>query len=432
MLIFQRNVEASGCARSQLLGSALSASAWMGIVTIAICLPLASSGATFTWDGSSDNNIGTNANWAGNSAPPTPNSGASTDTFLFGAETGGAPDYIVNLDQGNNSDVQPVGFIDIASNAGAYVFTNDGTNTFEVLGVSAGLTDPGDFYGIRNQSSNLITFDMDFISAAQGGSSPMERLIFDSGTGGLLFNGTISFNSNAKDIVMRGSSDITATESLNFDNTTGSSAVFQVQLDAANTFEAQGTLQDMPGVRLISGTLLLTHTGSDIIVDPSGTSKQTALEMQGGTLLFADAGAQTAAFRKTLTLSADSTIDLGTGGTVTMRVASASATAWTGGTILSIENWKGTLGTGGGDDQIYFGTTSGGLTAGQLSQIRFVNPNGLAPGVYFGQILGDGEVVPGGLVPVPEPSAVAATVCLAMLIGWRERKRFKRCFAFFC
>jgi hypothetical protein len=50
-------------------------------------------------------------------------------------------------------------------------------------------------------------------------------------------------------------------------------------------------------------------------------------------------------------------------------------------------NWTGTAGTGAGTDQVIFGTTSAGLTAGQVSQIHFQGFNGAT-------ILANGEVVP--------------------------------------
>jgi hypothetical protein len=80
------------------------------------------------------------------------------------------------------------------------------------------------------------------------------------------------------------------------------------------------------------------------------------------------------------------------------------------------------LNTGGGTDQLYFGSNDGGLTEGQVAQIKFENPAGYAPGVYDAMILPSGEVVPIPL-PVPEPKTVAAVAFLAVFIGFRERKR---------
>ncbi|MEM0966626.1 MAG: PEP-CTERM sorting domain-containing protein, partial [Verrucomicrobiota bacterium] len=63
--------------------------------------------------------------------------------------------------------------------------------------------------------------------------------------------------------------------------------------------------------------------------------------------------------------------------------------------------------------QLFFGSNDSGLSAQQRSQIVFAD----FPGDETIQ-LADGEVV-----PVPEPAAIAATLGLAALIGWRERRR---------
>src|SRR5207237_6008993 len=49
---------------------------------------------------------------------------------------------------------------------------------------------------------------------------------------------------------------------------------------------------------------------------------------------------------------------------------------------------------GGGSKQIFFGTSSSGLTSQQLTQVQFSNPAGLPNGTYPARILSDGEVVP--------------------------------------
>jgi hypothetical protein len=124
----------------------------------------------------------------------------------------------------------------------------------------------------------------------------------------------------------------------------------------------------------------------------------------------------------TLTLTANSTIDLNDSGGMgdsILRFADSSAVAWTGGAGLQITGWSGLL-TGGGTDQIYFGTNSSGLTASQLSQITFVNPAGLTPGNYAAVILSTGEIV-----PVPEPGVIAAAALLLTWLGWRERRRWQ-------
>jgi len=87
--------------------------------------------------------------------------------------------------------------------------------------------------------------------------------------------------------------------------------------------------------------------------------------------------------------------------------------------ILSIYNWDG-LYTGGGNDQVIFGSDTTGLTQSQLNQVSFFS----GPGSGF---LGSALILSNGeLVPVPEPSAVFTLLGLLGLIGYRERRRQRR------
>jgi autotransporter-associated beta strand protein/T5SS/PEP-CTERM-associated repeat protein len=160
-------------------------------------------------------------------------------------------------------------------------------------------------------------------------------------------------------------------------------------------------------VNINSGTLLL---GSSNVIANTATN----MSLNGGT--FATGGNSDTL--GTLTLTANSTIDLGIGSSV-LHFEDSSSVPWTSNTTLSIKNWSGSL-TGNGTDQIYFGTDSNGLNTSQLSQIIFVNPVGLAPGNYTAVILSTGEIV-----PVPEPGVIAAAALLMTWLGWRERRRWQ-------
>ncbi len=113
----------------------------------------------------------------------------------------------------------------------------------------------------------------------------------------------------------------------------------------------------------------------------------------------------------TLTLTANSYINLGSGSTI-LKYANSSGTTWTGGTILYVTGWNGTLDTGGGSTQLIFGSDATGLSSTQLSQILFVNPSGLPEGYYSATMLSTGEIVPGAVV-VPE----ASTVCMGVVLS---------------
>ena len=86
----------------------------------------------------------------------------------------------------------------------------------------------------------------------------------------------------------------------------------------------------------------------------------------------------------------------------TVSFSDSSAVDWSNSAILTVENWNGFL-VGGGQHQIFFGTSSSGLSLQQLGQIQFHNPNGV-PGVYPATILNTGEIVPARLVEIQRGS----------------------------
>jgi len=107
-----------------------------------------------------------------------------------------------------------------------------------------------------------------------------------------------------------------------------------------------------------------------------------------GTLTSGDATEQLGRF----ILASNSVIDLGDG-SAKLSFANSSAEIWDEAAKLFVTNWNGSL-TGGGDDQLKFGTDASGLTSSQLNQIRFENPAGFPSGEFLAQILNTGEVVP--------------------------------------
>ena len=204
-----------------------------------------------------------------------------------------------------------------------------------------------------------------------------------------------------------------------------------INMASSNTVVTLTGTSSGSGTLVVSeGTLVLSNTGTPnafsnnaIQVDTGATlqlaasnqiGNTTGLILNGGTFRTGTSSAGYSDTLGTLTLSASSTIDLGswTTGLRTLTFADSSAISWTG--TLTITNWQGVANQSSDVAQILFGT--GGLTSAQLGQIVFANQ-----GITGGELIGGG----GELVPIPEPRVYAAAVALLAAVGWRERKRVR-------
>jgi hypothetical protein len=81
-----------------------------------------------------------------------------------------------------------------------------------------------------------------------------------------------------------------------------------------------------------------------------------------------------------------------------LEFAASSGLPWSEGSTLVIENWGGSIG-GGGFHQVRFGQHAASLTPAQAGAVLFQDPAGLAPGVYAGVMLANGELVPAVTLP---------------------------------
>ncbi len=184
---------------------------------------------------------------------------------------------------------------------------------------------------------------------------------------------------------------------------------------SGGTLEASvsGSLSGTTAVNVSSGgTLQLAGTGNRIN-DSAPVTMGTPSTSVPATFLANNSVEQLGAF----TLAGDSVIDFSSfNASAPLRFANSSATSWLG--TLSIYNWSGNAVSGGGLDQLFFGTDSFGLTPEQLAQINFFSDAGAT-------LLGAGAVYAsaGEVVPVPEPGALIALFGGAgMLLGMRRRR----------
>jgi len=285
------------------------------------------------WSGGGANNNWSNAtNWIGNAAPA--NNG--TANILFAGSTRLAPNV--------NTNWNILG-LSFSNNAGAFTL---GGNPLTIQGL-----------GINNNSASTETISNNLTlgNSATFGSSAGPLILSGNltntgylttvgGAGNVTLNGVIS---GAGGLTMSGSGTLT--------------------LSGSNTFT--GTLS------VNAGTLALGNNNR--IADSVNVA------LFGGKFATAGYGETVG----TLALNANSMIDFGSGSSV-LHFGNSSGVSWSAGATLLVTNWNGSY-SGGGIDQLYFGSGTNGLTAGQLAQINFVDGYGIRPA----RVLVTGEVVPG-------------------------------------
>jgi fibronectin-binding autotransporter adhesin len=125
----------------------------------------------------------------------------------------------------------------------------------------------------------------------------------------------------------------------------------------------------------------------------------------------------------TLTLNANSILDLGAGASI-IHFDDSSAIPWTG--TLSIWNWSGNAISGLGTDQVYFDSipSFAGLTAAQLLQIYFYSDSGTT---LLGNAVWATNPDEITVSAVPEPSTFAVGLLLLGMVGYKERRWLLRC-----
>lgn len=317
-----------------------------------------------------------------------------------------------------------------------------------------------------NNSGNVtLNFDVNNLGAVNGSGPTGKTLTFAPAneTGRNNGNGLSTFNTN---INVSGGNDYTLAigKVVGVGNqTTINANTADVVLgsfgttNSANTFNIGGasdvTVTDgvSPGT---GGSIVLNKTGTGILTLAGASTYAGATNVNGGILTLAGTLTGTASLNvssatvqlgtdnaindfatlaltssifavngvdetlSTLTLNTGaSTFNFGSGSSI-FHFADSSAIAWTG--TLSVLGWDGTATTGGGVDQLFFGSSNSALTSAQIASIQFVDPAGYAPGTYGAEMLANGEIV----AAVPEPTAVASLLGgLGVLLGARRSRR---------
>ncbi len=300
-----------------------------------------------------------------------------------------------------------------ASTSAGYFSHNEGTMLFgNNTALSSGRLELGDTTGnlvvtIGTSDATARTLTSKFVlnaknfNVAAGGDLTVSGFI-DSGTAASTIAVSNSITTFSGAITNTGGIAKSGPGTLTFSgasaNTYGNAS--------ANTTVSEGTfrLAKASGVNAVANGTIVVNGGTFLLGSANQIADAVAMTFAGGT--FNSGGLNETL--GTAKLTGNSSIDLGASASV-VHFANSSGVAWTASTTLTINNWNGST-SGAGTDQIYFGSTGGGLAAGQVAQVSFLNPAGFPSGTYAAQILGTGEVVPVGLPPTVTTQPISQTV----------------------
>ncbi|MBT5901556.1 MAG: PEP-CTERM sorting domain-containing protein [Opitutaceae bacterium] len=184
------------------------------------------SGATFTWDGSTDSNVSEKSNWAGNKAP------SGNPDLQFGSSS----ELTVYFDFGSGATTT-VDDLTFTSAAGAYTISSDGSGVLSIGNVD-------------NQSTPLQVFDI-----------PLEFQNKETVLAGgpIQFNQAVTTKTGNNQLTFTGGSQITA----------GADNVFTGGIELIlqdTTLDLSGTNQSFSGIS-ISGDSVIDFGGSDAVID---------------------------------------------------------------------------------------------------------------------------------------------------------------------
>ena len=191
---------------------------------------------------------------------------------------------------------------------------------------------------------------------------------------------------------------------------------------SANNTYAGATVVEAGALVLSNSTGNAINSSSSITVESGallilGASNQigdgVGLVLNGGTFIVGTAAAGYSETLGTLTLSADSTIDLGSYSTGLRQLsfANSSVISWATNAVLTITNWQGVALQSSDAVEILFGV--GGLTSAQLGQIYFANQN-----INGGALIGS----QGELAPIPEADIFWGALAVVVVVCYRERR----------
>lgn len=254
--------------------------------------------------------------------------------------------------------------------------------------------------------SGTNTFDGPVFLAGNAKIQTLDDYLTMNGT--LTNNGSLLTVSNAANSTLEIGSLISGTGGLTH---TGAG---KLSLSSSNSFS--GNITNNLGTLSIDQTYAISGlTGSTIVnggtllFNVSATNTTAGVILNGGTIQETDTNLSLGA----LTVSANSTVQLGSGGGIG-RIRFASGTNTVGsGAKLTIYGWSWNSGLTGGSDDLIFFTSTSFETASFLNNVTFFGTGGGA------RVLSSGELVP----ITPEPSSIVSGSILIILMVKRLKRR---------
>jgi autotransporter-associated beta strand protein len=241
-------------------------------------------------------------------------------------------------------------------------------------------------------------------------------------------------NLNANPLTINGSSTTTYSGGISgtgnlVKNGSGTQTLAGATTFTGNTTVNSGTLKaDAANALANTSQVVLNNGGSFLVTADDAIGTNTGIELNGGTLAFGAAGYD--GHVGALTLSANSTIDLGTSSnSVLLRFTNIN---WNNpNALLSIYNWTGNTeysgNPGGGLDQVVIGNASTtALSTSQLQQIHFYS------GIEQSSFIANAFQITSGtynreIIAVPETETYFyAVALLAGVVIQYLRRRAKR------
>lgn len=225
------------------------------------------------------------------------------------------------------------------------------------------------------------------------------------GNGGVVASGGTINIANAATVNL-GSLAISGSAAVTLANTAavteGASGTLAISAGSLNITGSGTVTLGAGGITLSGGVLNITPSAPPATLTFTGATVTLSAPtyLSGGAISTDGIGGTTTINGGTVTLTSNSTITLGTGVLHSIKFGT-SATAWTGGALLTIRGWQGTFQNGTASStrgRVFFGTTAG--LGANLAQVKFDDGSY----VYDALQLSTGEVVPKAFITTGTPS----------------------------